>query len=123
LYERIHHDLVSENQGVLSMATVPDRIRGIVEELIRQLNANNLPIRQAFVFGSYAKGEQSEWSDIDVALVSDQFEGDFFNDHYKITPYLIEVNSSLEVHPFRPEEFTEDDPFVEEILATGIRIV
>ncbi len=105
------------------MATLPDRIRGLVEELIRQLNMNNLPIHQAFVFGSYAKGRQTTESDIDVALVSDRFEGDFFDDHCKISPYLIKVSSSLEVHPFRPEDFTEDNPFVEEILATGIQIV
>lgn len=59
------------------MATLPDHIRATVERLIQQLNAAKLTIREAYVFGSYAKGRQTEWSDIDLALVSDHFEGDF----------------------------------------------
>lgn len=105
------------------MVTIPKRIRTAVDDLIQQLNANNLFIRQAYIFGSYAKGRQSKWSDIDIALVSDHFEGDMFNDYCKMSPYLIKANSSLEVHPFRPEDFTKDNPFVEEIIETGIRIV
>jgi predicted nucleotidyltransferase len=105
------------------MAVISNRVRAAVDELIQQLNANNLLIRQAFIFGSYAKGQQSKWSDIDVALVSDRFEGNMFNDYCKMSPYLIKANPSLEIHPFRPEDFTRDNPFVEEIIETGIRIV
>jgi hypothetical protein len=46
-----------------------------------------------------------------------------FNDYCKMSPYLIKADTSLEVHPFRPEDFAKDNPFVEEILETGIRIV
>lgn len=104
------------------MATLPDRVRTSVEEFIRQLNANNLPIRQAYIFGSYAKGRPSKWSDIDVALVSDKFEGDMFNDRCKLSPYVIKIDTDIETHPFSPEDFTEDNPFVKEIIRTGIRI-
>ncbi len=105
------------------MVTIPNRIRSVVEELIQQLNANDLTINQAFIFGSYAKGAQSNWSDIDVALVSDKFEGFRFKDHCKVSPFILKVDTRLEVHPFRPEDFTLDNPFVEEILETGVRVV
>jgi len=105
------------------MVTLPDHVRASVNKLIQQLNANNLNIRQAYIFGSYAKGRQTKWSDIDVALVSDQFEGIRYYDYCKISPYVIKVDTSLEVHPFSPEDFTKDNPFVEEIIETGIRIV
>ncbi len=104
------------------MVTLPDQIRASVSELIRQLNANGLPIRQAYIFGSYAKGLQTEWSDIDVALVSDKFEGDFFNDRRKVIPFVIKVETDIEAHPFHSDDFTSDNPFVEEIIATGLRI-
>jgi hypothetical protein len=34
------------------------------------------------------------------------------------------INSStdVELHPFRPEDFNEDNPFVKEIIRTGIKI-
>ena len=104
------------------MATLPDDIRASVKEFIRQLNANNLAILQAYIFGSYAKGQQTEWSDIDLALVSDQFEGNFYYDRCKLSPYVIKINTNIETHPFRPEDFIKDNPFVEEIIETGIRI-
>lgn len=105
------------------MATIPNRIRSVVDELIKQLNDHNLTVAQAFLFGSYARGNHSEWSDIDVALVSDKFEGSPFHDHCKVSPFILKVDTRLEVHPFRPEDFTSDNPFVEEILETGVRIV
>lgn len=104
------------------MATIPNRIRSIVDEFIKQLNEHNLTVDQAFVFGSYARGSQSEWSDIDVALISDKFEGIRFHDHCKVSPFILKVDTRLEAHPFRPEDFTLDNPFVEEIVATGVRV-
>jgi predicted nucleotidyltransferase len=115
--------LVSENNGFLAMVALPVSVRTTAEEFIRQLNADRFAIRAAFIFGSYAKGQQSEWSDIDLALVSDQFEGYRFNDRCKLSPYVVRVSSDIETHPFRPEDFTEDNPFVKEIIKTGIRIV
>jgi predicted nucleotidyltransferase len=104
------------------MATLPDKVKASVNELIRQLNANNLAIQQAFVFGSYATGQQTQWSDIDVALVSDRFEGNFYYDRRKVSPYAIKIDLDLEVHAFSPEDFTEENPFVKEIVRTGIQI-
>lgn len=104
------------------MAAIPNRIRTIVVELIKQLNGNDLAISQAYLFGSYAQGKQKRWSDIDVALVSNHFEGDPFSDHCKVSPFILKVDTRLEVHPFRPEDFTLDNPFVEEIVETGVRV-
>ena len=66
---------------------------------------------------------QSEWSDIDIALVSDIFEGVRIRDKDKIRRLTLSVSSSLEVVPFRPEDFSPDNPFAKEIIDTGIRLV
>ena len=105
------------------MVTIPTSVRATIEEFIRQLNANNLQILRAYIFGSYAKGLQSKWSDIDVALVSDQFEGDMFNDRCRLSPYVVKIDTDIETHPFSTKDFSEDNPFVKEIIKTGIRIV
>ncbi len=104
------------------MANLPDQVRASVDLLIQRLNAANLLIREAYVFGSYAQGRQTEWSDIDLALISDQFEGNFFYDRSKLSPYVIRTDSDIETHPFRPEDFNVGNPFVEEILRTGVRV-
>jgi predicted nucleotidyltransferase len=58
-------------------------------------------ISKAFLFGSYAKGNFSDLSDIDLALVSSQFEGIRFNDRNRIRKYKFQVNSDIEPMPFR----------------------
>ncbi|MFA7289058.1 MAG: hypothetical protein WC055_09265 [Melioribacteraceae bacterium] len=52
-----------------------------------------------------------------------KFEGKRFWDLEKSGKYLIKSSYDLEVHPFRTEDFSEDDPFVKEIIETGVRII
>ena len=105
------------------MAQVPNNILKSIKEYIRVLNKNGVMISQAVLFGSYASGKYNELSDIDIALVSDQFEGIRFNDRNRIRKYKFEINPDIEPLPFTKENFTKDDPFVREILETGFRIV
>jgi predicted nucleotidyltransferase len=104
------------------LAEIPDRVQKIIERYIRALNESKIPIKQAFLFGSYAKGAYHEYSDIDIALVSSIFEGNRFADRNKIRKINISVSSDLEVLPYRPQDFTSEDPFVREILETGVEI-
>jgi len=105
------------------MVKIPDRIRKIIDRYIDALRKNHVPIKHAVLFGSYAQGKYKEWSDIDIALVSDVFEGNRFEDRGKIRRINLSVSSDLEVLPYRPEDFTPDDPFVKEIMETGVRIL
>ena len=52
------------------MAQIPAEIKKIIDKYLTALEAHNIPIRQAIIFGSYAKGNYEDWSDIDIALVS-----------------------------------------------------
>ena len=104
------------------MGKIPDRVRKIIDNYLEALRANHVPIEQAVLFGSYAQGKYKEWSDIDIALVSEIFEGKRFEDRGKIRKINLSVSSDLEVLPYRPEDFTPADPFVREILETGVKI-
>ena len=46
-----------------------------------------------------------------------------FRDRNKIRKITIKISSDLSPLPYRTEDFTSDDPFVREILETGINIV
>ena len=63
------------------------------------------------------------WSDIDIALVSDVFEGIRIKDRSKIRKITLAISTYLSPLPFRPEEFTPEYPFVREIIEHGIIIV
>ena len=77
------------------------------------------------VFARYllAKGNYDDWSDIDLALVSEIFEGIRIKDRSMIRPITLKVSSDIEVLPYRPQDFNTDDPFVKEIIDSGIRII
>jgi len=105
------------------MAQIPDQISSIIELFLEELKRNNINIEQAILFGSYAQGTYTSWSDIDLALVSSDFEGDRFKDRDKLRRIKLKISSDLEPIPYPPNEFTTDDPFVEQILATGINVM
>jgi predicted nucleotidyltransferase len=105
------------------MAQIPDKISSIIERFLEELKKNNINIEQAILFGSYAQGTFTTWSDIDLALVSSDFEGDRFKDRDKIRRIKLKISSDLEPMPYSPNEFTIDDPFVKQILKTGINVM
>jgi predicted nucleotidyltransferase len=105
------------------MAQVTTSIIATLKKYIRELEKNNIHVRSAYLFGSYAKGEQHEWSDLDVALISDDFRGIRFFDRQKIARITIDVDYRISPFPYKTKDFTEDDLFVKEILETGIKIV
>ncbi len=71
---------------------------------------------------SYSKGLQDEYSDIDVALVSKDFEGNRILDSIKLDEFVVGLSPKLETHTFKPEEFNSENLFVCEILKTAIRV-
>ncbi|MHB1685955.1 MAG: nucleotidyltransferase domain-containing protein [Ignavibacteriaceae bacterium] len=105
------------------MVKIPDKIKTIIENYISLLTDNNIAIKNAYLFGSYAKGNNNEWSDIDVAIVSDIFEGIRIKDKDKIRRITLSISSSLEILPFNPRDFSLDNPLAKEIIETGIRLV
>ena len=105
------------------MVKIPNQIVAIIQQFVLEALKLNIKISQAVLFGSYAKGTNHEYSDIDVAVVSDDFEGIRFYDNQKLFDAKYNTSIDLELHPYRPEDFTEDNPFVKEILETGIRII
>ncbi|NOZ61860.1 MAG: nucleotidyltransferase domain-containing protein [Calditrichaeota bacterium] len=105
------------------MAQIPTNIKSIIQKLLLALQENNIPVKRAILFGSYARGNFSEWSDIDLVIVSDVFVGERFDDKKKLIPITLKISYDLDVLPFNTKDFTEEDPFVKEILETGVRIV
>lgn len=105
------------------MVQIPLNIKSTIDAYLDALERNNIPVEQAILFGSYARGNSGEWSDIDIALVSDIFQGDRIEDKDKIRSITLSVSSEIEVIPFSPADFRSDNPLAQEIMSTGIRLV
>ena len=87
--------------------------------------ASGIHLRRLVLFGSYSRNEQKEWSDIDVALAADEFNSFGFEDVSLISKVMLKY-ANLDISPrtYKTIDFnTEKDPFVGEILKTGIEII
>lgn len=98
-----------------------ENINEIIHHFLEMIK-KDITVDQAYLFGSYAKGTSNENSDIDLAVVSKDFDGIRFFDRKRLAKYLIKANFVIELHPFKTEDFTTDDPLVAEILKTGLRV-
>ena len=90
-----------------------------VRQFLAELLALNVPLRKAILFGSYVRDEQHKWSDIDLALVADSFTGFGPEDIRPFARSLVK-HVDIEPHTFSPAQFTDWNPFVREIMRTGI---
>ena len=93
----------------------------IVKNYAHEIKEKGVNLRQVIMYGSFAKGKQHEWSDIDVALVADEFTGVGMIDK-KLFPYIgiKEPYIRIESKTYPTDYFRESDPFIEEIKKTGI---
>ncbi|GHT15862.1 hypothetical protein AGMMS4956_16820 [Bacteroidia bacterium] len=93
-----------------------------VREYKTLVQNSNFPmyIEQVYLFGSYAKGTPREHSDIDVALIVNHFDGDFFEVIPPIWGLTRQVDIRIEPHVIaRDEDYAG---FLDEIQRTGIEI-
>jgi len=67
--------------------------------------------QQIFLFGSYARGEANEYSDVDMLVVSEQFsdipEDERFDELYDLTKGLY---PDFYVYGFTPKELAQASP-------------
>ena len=83
-------------------------------------------LNKMVLYGSYSRNQQNVYSDIDVAIIADEFTGIGFDDVLLISRLLSKHPKLNSVQPrtYNTNDFnTDKDPFVEEILRNGIEIV
>lgn len=72
------------------------------------------------LFGSYAKGNQREDSDIDVAIVVNKIQGDYFSTRPLLWRIRREVDDRIE--PVILEISHDESGFLKEVMENGILI-
>lgn len=93
-----------------------------VINLVKAIGGNGIPVKAAYLFGSYAYGKPKRWSDIDLLIVSDKFTGIRFYDVEKLLPLAKGYDNLIEFHPFKASDFNPEDLFIKEVVEKGIRI-
>lgn len=104
-----------------------DTQRAVINNIKRfasDVKQSGIHLHKVILYGSYAQNKQHKWSDIDIALVADEFKSIGFED-VKLFSGILCKYAALNIQPrtYNTNDFSIDkDPFVEEILKTGIEI-
>jgi predicted nucleotidyltransferase len=83
-----------------------------------------MPVEKAVLFGSCAKGYATELSDIDICFFLSDYNG---KQRVEIISELLGMggkypDAAFEPLVFRSADIEDDNPFIREILATGISL-
>lgn len=91
------------------------------KSFIYDCNKNGLTFYKVFLFGSAVKGNTHQWSDIDLLLISDQFNENVF-ENLKLYSKVNIKYPLIETHPYPTNYFKQGDSFIDEIIKESIEL-
>jgi predicted nucleotidyltransferase len=100
-------------------------LEAVKEEAKRYANnvKAQLPIDKVYLFGSYAKGTASDLSDVDIAFfIRGYGEKTRFDVGIQLLNLCRGYRAFFEPLVFETADIEKDNPFVNEIIRTGIEI-
>ncbi|ACV64734.1 DNA polymerase beta domain protein region [Desulfofarcimen acetoxidans DSM 771] len=100
----------------MAFSSIREEITSIAEKYA-DLVKEEMNVESVYLFGSFVNGNHDRDSDIDIAVITDDFSGDIIEDTLKLMKIRRKVDTRIEPHPLR-----KDNPFVREVIATGRRI-
>lgn len=94
-----------------------------IQQFIQELQ-KTIRVEKVFLYGSYAHRKEHDYSDIDLAVVSPDFEGGTEKDYLVLGKAALKISPLIEAKPYRPQDMENLSPveFLTEIIDTG-RIV
>ena len=75
-----------------------------ISQFIKELDSEQLPIKKIYLYGSYSRGEEHEWSDIDLGVVTEPFAEDSFAETVHLQKIAHRINPILSPVSLRPED-------------------
>jgi predicted nucleotidyltransferase len=97
-------------------------IRDVVSEYANNVRTV-LPVSRVLLYGSYAKGTANEYSDVDVCFFIANSDDNWLDIMVKLRIISLDYKDIF-ISPivFNISDLFEDNPFVKEVLSTGIEI-
>ncbi len=96
-------------------------LRKVVGKALQVLS-KKIQIDLAILFGSYSRGKADSWSDIDLAVVSPDFERMNLQEQVALITQIWHINGLwVQIHPFTPKDLAEARPtnFLGHLLRVG----
>ncbi|MHB1275865.1 MAG: nucleotidyltransferase family protein [Candidatus Humimicrobiaceae bacterium] len=104
------------------MGKIPQEVLSVTTDYINKLK-RQIPVEKVVLFGSYAKGNYTKDSDVDLAVFSPAFDSMSRVDG--LTFLLMQAlgyKIDIQPQPYTMKDYTEHTGLVDDILKTGIEI-
>ncbi len=102
---------------------IPQKVRKEIKAFVKVLKRDKLPIQKVILFGSFSRGNQKKWSDIDLCIISPKFKDSFSAMQYLWLKRIKDEGLTIEPVGFSPQDFEKEDSFIREIKETGVELV
>lgn len=79
---------------------------------------NLFPIEKIVLFGSFARGTNHKWSDIDLAIVVNNYEYDYFKTYRKLGDVTFKLDARIE--PIIIDKTKDYSGFLKTVYEEGI---
>ena len=89
---------------------MPSKVLKMVERALNRLaeqSRESLGPVEIYLFGSFARGDWLEDSDIDIVVVSEKFEGKSMPERINLVRRLADGNVAFEILAYTPRELRE----------------
>jgi len=106
------------------MAKNQDEVINVVKKYLDLIKANGIDVNKAYLFGSYSSGKAHKDSDIDIAIISENFT-DKLEDMTRLKLLTEDIDLDICPHTYSLNDFENASTgsfLVEEIINKGILI-
>lgn len=97
----------------MDQSQVIKKAKEFAAEVIKIVQAKKI-----ILYGSYSKGNPTQNSDIDIAVIVNEIEGDYLDNEAMLYKLRRRIDDRIE--PILLEEVSDDSDFLEEVLKHGI---
>lgn len=107
------------------MVQTSSKINQIVKDYIKELAKVHIRPKKIILFGSYAAGSTHDWSDIDLSIISDDFEGKGILERQQILGRANQnLQAPLDLIGYTSRELDQCEPgtLLYEIVKKGLEI-
>ncbi|MDZ7739616.1 MAG: nucleotidyltransferase domain-containing protein [Bacteroidales bacterium] len=98
-------------------------INKTITRYIRLIRKKYSDFESVYVFGSYARRNFNQDSDIDLAIIfKDLDDSKRFDIQVQLMLLASQIDTRIEPHPISHDDFYSENPFAREIRKTGFKL-
>lgn len=104
------------------MAQVPNQVIDSIKKFKDSIKSG-LNVKKVILFGSYARGNYTDNSDIDVCIIAEDISNNYLA-MLQIAPKVVDIDVRIEPVVFSDKEFNESNLYglLKEVKAYGIEV-